>query len=162
MDGQKNIADTWTASRRSTSLTPHPSTSTRAPSRWRATMRIVKLDQWKQEKTSVPLRKFSQVFDKKKDNIIPLLQRTREQGKDHSMKHCEQNYNGWVNIGGLISHNFLPHHLHKIGGSTNIKTLNGMNTKTPTGKITSGEKSEGHRLFAKPMWQPRCEILAHS
>ena len=48
MDGRKNIADTWTASRRSTSLTPHPGirgTGTRAPSRWHATMRIVNLDQ---------------------------------------------------------------------------------------------------------------------
>ena len=47
MDGQMNIADTWTTSRRSTSLAPHPGiqgTGTRAPSRWHATMKIVKLD----------------------------------------------------------------------------------------------------------------------
>ena len=55
---------------------------------------------------------------------------------------------------------------------TNIKTLNGVNTKTPSGEITngkitngeitSGEKSEGYRLFAEPMWQPLCKILAYS
>ena len=60
---------------------------------------------------------------------------------------------------GLISRNLLPLHLHKMGGNTNIKTLNGVNTKThngeitngkiTNGEITSGEKSEGHRLFAK-------------
>ena len=60
----------------------------------------------------------------------------------------------------------------EIGGNTNIKTLNGVNAKTPNGKITqgeitqgeitSGEKSGGCRLFAKPMWQPLCKILAHS
>ena len=92
-DGPKNIADTWT-SRRSTSLTPHPGTrgiGTRAPSRWCATMMIVKLDRCEQEKISDPLRKFSQVFDKNKDDKIPSLRRTREWCKDHSMKHCEQN-----------------------------------------------------------------------
>ena len=36
------------------------------------------------------LRKFSHVFDKKKDDSILLFRRTREWGKDHSMKHCEQ------------------------------------------------------------------------
>ena len=80
MDGRKNIADTWTTSRRSTSLTPHPgirSTGTRAPTRWQATMRIVKLDQWKQEEISDPLRKFSQISDKNKDDRIPLFRRTR-------------------------------------------------------------------------------------
>ena len=47
MDGQKNIADTWTTSRRSTSIASQPGsrgTGTRAPSRWRVTKRIVKLD----------------------------------------------------------------------------------------------------------------------
>ena len=49
-----------------------------------------------------------------------------------------------------------------IGGNTNIKTLNGVNTKTHNGEITSGEKSEGYRLFATPTRQPLCKILAHS
>ena len=54
---------------------------------------------------------------------------------------------------------FLSIILTKIGGNTNVKTLNGVNTKTPNGEITtgkinngeitSGEKSEGYRLFAK-------------
>ena len=30
------------------------------------------------------------------------------------------------------------------------------------GEITRGGKSDGHRLFANPMWQPLCRILAHS
>ena len=80
MDGRKNIADTSITSRRSTSLTPHPGirgAGTRAPSRWHATMRIVKLDQWKQEEISDPLPKFSQVFDKNLDDRIPLFRRTR-------------------------------------------------------------------------------------
>ena len=45
-------------------------------------------------------------------------------------------------IGGLISRNLLPlHHLHKIGGNTNvnIKTLNGVDTKTPNDGITNGK-----------------------
>ena len=33
--------------------------------------------------------------------------------------------------------------------------------KLTNGEITSGEKSD-YRLFAKPMWQPLCKILAHS
>ena len=48
MDGQKNLPDTWTASRRSTSLTLHPGirgTGSKAPSRWHAKLRIVNLDQ---------------------------------------------------------------------------------------------------------------------
>ena len=46
-----------------------------------------------------------------------------------------------------------------IGGNTNIKTLNGVNTKTLNGKITnvkitSSAQSEGYRLLAKLWWQP--------
>ena len=35
----------------------------------------------------------------------------------------------------------LPHHPHTIGdnSNTNIKTLNGVDTKTPNGEITSGK-----------------------
>ena len=94
MDGQKNIADTWTTSRRSTSPTPHPGTTgtgTRAPSHWCAMMMIVKLDRSEQEETLNPLRKFSQVFDKNKDDRITPFRRTRECGKDHSMKNFDQN-----------------------------------------------------------------------
>ena len=37
----------------------------------------------------------------------------------------------------LSGRNLLPlHHLHKIGGNTNIKTLNGVNPKTLNGEIT--------------------------
>ena len=81
IDGRKNIAETWTTSRRSTSLISHPGIrgiGTRAPSRWYATGRIVKLVQWKQEKIPDLLRKFSQVFDKNKDDRILLFRRTRE------------------------------------------------------------------------------------
>ena len=49
-----------------------------------------------------------------------------------------------VKIGGLISRNF-PHHLHNIGGNSNmnVKTLNGVNTKTPNDKITNGKVGNG-------------------
>ena len=45
-------------------------------------------------KDSNPVRNISQVFDKNKDDTIPVSRRTRERGKDHSMKHCEHNLNG--------------------------------------------------------------------
>ena len=48
------------------------------------------------------------------------------------------------------------------GGNTNTNKLNALNTKTHHGEITSGDKSEGYRLFAKPVRQPLCKILAHS
>ena len=80
MDGQKMFADTSTTSRRSTSPTPHfgtRGTGTRAPSRLFAMVMIAKLDLWKQEKISNPQRKFSQVFDKNKDDRILSFRRTR-------------------------------------------------------------------------------------
>ena len=90
-----NIADTWTTSRRSTSQAPHPGTTgtgTRAPSHWYAkTMMIVKLDRSEQEETLNPLRKFSQVFDNNKDDSTTPFRRTRECGKEHSMKNFDQN-----------------------------------------------------------------------
>ena len=48
--------------------------------------------------------------------------------------------------------------------NVNTKTLNGEITDgmITHGEITSGGKSEGYRLFAKPMWQPLCKMLAHS
>ena len=131
-------------------LTPHSgirSTGTRAPSRWDATMRIVKLDQWKEQEISNTLRKFSQVFNKNKEDRIPIPKNERTK-QDHSMMHCEQNWSGRVKIGGPISRYTLPiHYLHKIGRNTNnktlsganTKTLNGANTKTPNGEITNGE-----------------------
>ena len=48
---------------------------------------------------SNPLRIFSQVFDKNKDDRIPVFRRTSGHGKDHSMKHCEETWNGRVEIG---------------------------------------------------------------
>ena len=81
IDGKKIIADTWSTSRRSTSFAPHPGirgTGTRAPPRWRATMRIVKVDRCEQQKTSNPPRTCSQVFDKNKDDRIFFFRRTRE------------------------------------------------------------------------------------
>ena len=46
-------------------------------------------------------------------------------------RRCEQNLNGRVKIGKHTSRNHPPlHRLHNIGGNTNIKTLNGVNTKT--------------------------------
>ena len=54
----------------------------------------------------------------------------------------------------LFHATFPLHHLQKIGSNTNIKTLNCANSKTPNGKITSGEitrcgKSESYSLFCK-------------
>ena len=69
MEGQKNIADTWTASRRSTFLTSRPGsrgTGTRALYVGRVIHKIVKKDRWTQEKISNPLCKLSQVFDRNK------------------------------------------------------------------------------------------------
>ena len=139
-------------------------TGTRAPSRWCATMVIAKRDQRKPEKVSIPLLKFSPVFDKSKQDRNPSFRRTRERGKDHSMKHCEQTWSGRVKIGKPTGRNLPLHHLHKMGGNTNIKTLNGVNTMTPNGEITngtvingentSGTKSDDYRLF---VWQPLCE-----
>ena len=48
----------------------------------------------------------------------------------------------WVNIGNLFLAIFF------LSSKTNIKTLNG---KITNGEITSGGKSEGYRLFAKPV-----------
>ena len=42
---------------------------------------------------SNPLRKISQVFDKSKEDKIPIFRRTREQGKDHSTMICKRNQN---------------------------------------------------------------------
>ena len=80
MDGQKNIADTLTTSRRSTSLFTDPGirgTGTKAPSRWRATMRIVKLDQLKARKGFKPTTTIlASLRQEHKDDRIPLFRRT--------------------------------------------------------------------------------------
>ena len=105
--------------------------------------------------------------------ILTSLRREREQGKDHSMKalraELEWMSQNWKKPAGR---NLLPHHPHNNGGNTNMKTPNGANTKTlngevnngkiNNGEITSGGNSEGYRLFANPVWQPLCKILAHS
>ena len=145
MDGQKNFADTWNTSQRSTSPTPHLGTrctGTKTPSRWYATKMIAQLDRCEHEKIFSPLR-----FDKNKDDIIPFFRRTREYGKDHSMKHCEETWNGRAKVGRPPGRNLPLHHLHNNGGNTNTKTPNGANTKTLNGEITIGGKSDGCRLF---------------
>ena len=93
----------------------------------------------------------------RQNSFIPKNERMRPRPFDEALRaELEWTNQDW-------NRNVLPlHHLHKFSGNTNIKTLNGVNTKTPNGEITSGEKSEGYRLFAKPMWQPLCKILAHS
>ena len=123
MDGQ-NFAHTWTSSRRSTSPTPHPGirgTGTRAPSRWYAVMMIAKLDRCEHEEMLRPQRELSQVFDKNKVASISSCRRTRENGKNHSMKHCEQNWSGRVMIGKPTGRNLPLHHPHNNGGNTNTK-----------------------------------------
>ena len=116
MDGQKNVADTWTTSRRSTSPTPHPGTRgtcARAPSRWCAM-----INRCEHEEISNPLRKFSQVLDKNKDDRIPLFRRLREYGKDHSVKHYEQNWSGRAKIGKPTGRKLPLDHPHNNGGNT--------------------------------------------
>ena len=49
-----------------------------------------------------------------------------------------------------------------VATRTRTSRLNGADTKTLNGEITSGGKSDGYRLLANPMWQPLCKILAHS
>ena len=61
------------------------------------------------------------------------------------MKHCEQTWNGTAKIGKLTGRKLPLHHLHKHGGNTNIKTLNGANAKTLNGANTIGGKSDGYR-----------------
>ena len=92
------------------------------------------------------------------NSFIPKNERTRERGKDHSPRNYKQNWNGLINIGDLFSRKSLPpHHLHKIGGNTNIKTLNGVNTKTLDGKITNGKITNGeNRVKAEDSLQNRC------
>ena len=56
-----------------------------------------------------------------------------------------------------ISRNLLPlHQPHKIGGNTDIKTLNGVNTKTPNGEITNGEITSGKKVKATDSLQNLC------
>ena len=98
-------------------------------------------------KNPSPLRNLSQVFDKNKDDRIPFFPRTREYGKDHSTKHCEQTWNGTARIGKPTGRKLPLHHLHNNGGNTNTKTRNGANTKTLNGEILIGGKSDGYRLF---------------
>ena len=102
--------------------------------------KIINADPWIEEVITNPLRMLSSVLGKNKEDNISKFQRMRDQGEDHSTKNCKRDYNGWVKIGWPISRNLLPlDHLRKIGGhmNTNIKTLDGMDTKTFNGKITN-------------------------
>ena len=104
---------------------------------------------WPQKIVNADPLMLSSVFNKNKEDKIPTLRKMRDQSKDHSTKNCKRNWNGWVKIEWLISRNLLPlHHLHKIGGNmnTNIKTLNGMNTKTLNGEITNGKIMIGLKI----------------
>ena len=153
VDGQKNFAFIWTVSLRSTSRTVRhgtTGTSTRAPSRWYAVMMIAKVDRCEHEEILSPLHEFSQVFDKNKDERILLFRRTREYGKDHSMKHCEQSWDGRVKFGTFIGRNFPLHPPHNNGGNTNTKILNAANIKTLNGEITVGGNSDDYRHLSKP------------
>ena len=150
IDGQKTFAFIWTISLRSTSRTVRhgtTGTSTRSPSRWYAVMMIAKVDRCEHEEILSPLHEFSQVFDKNKDERILLFRRTREYGKDHSMKHREQSWNDRVKFGTFIGRNFPLHHPHNNGGNTNTKILNAANIKTLDGEITSGGNSDDYRHF---------------
>ena len=141
VDGPKKIADTWTTSRRSTSPMPHPGTrgtGTRAPS-YLFSMMTSKLDQRKQEKISSPPRELSQIFDENKDDRTSFSRRRSEHAKDHSMKPCEQTWDGTAKIGKPIGRKLFLHHLHNNGGKTNTKTLNF--------ELNIGGKSDGYRLF---------------
>ena len=115
-------------------------------------MMVANLDRCEREKILSPLLKLSQVFDKNKDDIIFIFRRTREHGKDHSMKRCEQRLgmNGTAKSGKPIGRKLPLHHLHNNGGNTNTNTLNGANT-TLNGEITIGGKSDGYRVFQSHM-----------
>ena len=59
----------------------HHSYRARTPSQWGATIQIVNLDRWKQEKIINLLQEFSKVFEKSNDDKFPSFRRKREQGK---------------------------------------------------------------------------------
>ena len=127
-DGQKIIVGTWTTSRRSSaSPTAHPGTSgtgTKTPSNWCPVM-IRKLDRCEREKISSPPRTNSRFLNENKDDRTLTSRRTRERAKDHSMKHCDQTWNGTARIGDPTGRKLPLHHLHDNGGNTNTKTLHG-------------------------------------
>ena len=105
------------------------------------------------ERTLSPPRKLSQIFDKNKNHIIPFFRRTREHGKDHSMKHCEQTWNDTAQIGKLTGRKLPLRHLHNNGVNMKHQTLNG--------EIKIGGKSDGYRLFP-PLSIPSQQFLRHS
>ena len=77
-----------------------------------------------------------------KSTTQTLTDLRREQGRqDHSMKHCEQTWNGTAKIGKLTGRELPLHHLRNNGGNMNTKTLNG--------EINIGGKSVVHRLVRK-------------
>ena len=149
MDGPKNLADTWTTSRRSTSLTSHPSikgTSTKAPSRWRATRRIVKLDQGKQEQIRTH-------YEHSRKSSTRTRQRPFDEALRAKFEGMSQN---WRTCFSQLSPSSSS---SQIGGSANIKTLNGVNTKTPNGneEIKYGKFAGFHRSFACRNWRFPCK-----
>ena len=94
-DGQKNIADTWTTSTIGISHTAPWHHRHRYES---AITLVCKNDddreagpRREQEETMNPLRKCSQVFDNNKDDSTTPFRRTRECGKEHSLKNFDQN-----------------------------------------------------------------------
>ena len=51
---------------------------------------------------------------------------------------------------------------HERQDSPMARTPRHSMARSPMAITTSGEKSDGYRLFANPTWQPLCKILAHS
>ena len=150
------LAHGWTRilpipGRRSTFLTSRPGsigTGTRALLCWRVTHKIAKLDRREHEKLSKPLRKFSQVVDKNRDDRFLLFRRTREQGKGHSMKIASEIRMDESKLEDVFRAIFFLFIIFtKKGGNTNMnsETLNGVDTKTPKETVAR------HRPTRPPM-----------
>ena len=81
----------------------------------------------------------------RQNSFFPKNERTRQRLLDEELQaKLEWMSQDWRTF--FFSRNLLPlHHLHKVGGNTNtnIKTLNGLDIKTPNGEITSGKITIG-------------------
>ena len=97
----------------------------------------------------------------RQNSFIPKNERVRQRNFSEALRtELEWQSPNWKN---LLGRNLLPlHHPHNNGGNTNIKTLNGANTKTLNGEITSGGKSDGCSVdfcvtdFAYRHWRMSC------
>ena len=148
-DGQKNIADTWTTSRRSTSLTPHlgiTGTSTRTPSRWHATKRDRQAGLMKARTvlrpTTTNSRKSStrtwatQFLDsEERENKAKTIRRRIAR----QIRMDESKLEHWFLATFFLF--FLFTNVVATRTWMNIKTLNGVDTKTPMTRLPIARSS---------------------